>query len=442
VGGGLGGLCLAQGLVKAGVQVTVFERDRSSSDRLDRYRLHVSPAGSRALRACLTDIAWESFLLGVGDAEGGFGFLTEQLRTLVIIDDDVMYPPSADAAERAYPVDRLFLRETLLRGLDGIVQFGRQFNRYCQLPDGTVTAHFADGSSATGDVLVGADGAYSAVRRQYRPGTDPVPTGAYGIGWTVPLDGAAGSPVPERLRAGLNMIMAPVPFFLFTSVFRRPEHDGQAGGAAFGQPGDYLLCALVARKEACPPEIRTLSGPGLRETAVKMMKGWHPDLVGLASKAPAAAFGVYPFTVAPPVTDWPPSTVTLLGDAVHAMPPASGNGANMAFRDASLLHRNLANAARGSIPLLRAIGDYEREMRDYAFSAIRSSMTNERLGLNASPIAQCGMRAWFRICDAFPAAKRAGFGESWAKDARPRPWEVRCGGPRFTGGAGVTTLGL
>jgi 2-polyprenyl-6-methoxyphenol hydroxylase-like FAD-dependent oxidoreductase len=425
VGGGLGGLCLAQGLVKAGVEVAVFERDRTRSDRLDRYRLHVSPAGSRALRACLPDSAWEAFLLGVGDAEGGFGFLTEQLRTLVVVDDDVMYPPSADAAERAYPVDRLFLRETLLRGLDGIVQFGRKVQRYAQLADGSVTAHFADGSSTTGDVLVGADGAGSAVRRQYRPGTDPVPTGALGIGWTVPLNGFAGPPVPGRLRTGLNMIMAPVPFFLFTSVFRRPEHDGQAGGTAFAQPGDYLLCALVARQEACPPGLEALSGQGLREAAAKMMRHWHPELVSLASEAAPAAFGAYPFTVAPPVSDWAPSTVTLLGDAVHAMPPASGNGANMAFRDASLLHRNLAAAARGSTPLLQAIGDYEREMRDYAFSTIRSAMTNERLGLNANPMAQCGMRAWFRICDAFPAAKRAGFGESWAKDARPRPWELQ-----------------
>jgi len=60
---------------------------------------------------------------------------------------------------------------------------------------------------------------------------------------------------------------------------------------------------------------------------------------------------------------------------------------------------------------------------DYAFSAVHTALTNERLGRNASPVAQSAMRAWFRLCGAVPALKRAGFGNSWAKDARPRPWE-------------------
>ncbi len=117
--------------------------------------------------------------------------------------------------------------------------------------------------------------------------------------------------------------------------------------------------------------------------------------------------------------------MTLLGDAIHSMPPAGGNGANMALRDASLLSQSLAAAARGDTPLLQAISDYETEMRDYAFSAVRTALTNERLGLNASPFAQAGMRAWFRLGSAIPAVKRVGFGDSWAKDARPRPWELK-----------------
>lgn len=39
-------------------------------------------------------------------------------------------------------------------------------------------------------------------------------------------------------------------------------------------------------------------------------------------------------------------------------------------------------------------------------------------------VAQADMRAWFRLCRAVPAVKRAGFSNSWAKDARPRPWEL------------------
>jgi flavin-dependent dehydrogenase len=48
IGGGLSGLCLAQELKKAGVSVAVFERDRTPSDRLQGYRIHVEPQGSRA----------------------------------------------------------------------------------------------------------------------------------------------------------------------------------------------------------------------------------------------------------------------------------------------------------------------------------------------------------------------------------------------------------
>lgn len=419
IGGGIGGLCLAQGLKKAGVEVAVYERDKGRAERLDRYRLHISPAGSRALRACLPADAWESLLAGVGETAGGFGFLTERLRPLVIVDDSIMYPESADPAEQAHPVDRMFLRDTLLTGLDGVVSFGRRFDHYNLLPDGTVAAHFADGSTAAGDVLVGADGVVSAVRRQYLPASEPVPTGSAGIGWTVFLGGSGAARIPERIMSGMNMIMAPTPFFLFTSVFRRP-------GRAEGADGDYLLCALVADLNVCPPGIESLDGTRLQAAAGALMTdaGWHPDLIRLAADADPAMFGVFPFAASPAPAAWPSSPVTVLGDAIHSMPPAGGIGANMALRDASLLTRNLTAAANGDMPLLAAIGDYEADMRDYAFGAVRSALGNERIGRNANPIAQSGIRTWFRLCSAVPALKRAGFASSWAKDARPRPWEL------------------
>ena len=439
IGGGIGGLCLAQGLVKAGVEVAVYEQDKGRAERVDRYRLHLNPAGSRALHACLPVAAWERFLAGVGETEGGFAFLTERLRTLVIVENSIMYPESADPAEQAHPVDRMFLRDVLLTGLDDVVQFGKKFDHYTLLPDGTVSAHFADGSEAVGDVLIGADGVGSAVRRQYLPGSEPVPTGGLGVGWTVFLNGnrdgsvddsdgssdgsdashgdSRGPRIPQRIRSGMNMIMAPAPFFLFTSVFRRPGRAGESDG-------DYLLCALVADRKACPPGIESLGGTELRAAVAAMMADWHPDLIRLAAEADPGKFGVFPFAAAPTPDAWPSSAVTVLGDAIHCMPPAGGIGANMALRDANLLTRNLAAAARGEMPLLGAIGDYEREMRDYAFGSVQSALRTERIGRNSSPVAQTGIRTFFRLANAVPAIKRAGFGDSWAKDARPRPWEI------------------
>ena len=52
IGAGTGGLCLAQGLKKDHVEVEVYERDHSPSDRLQGYRLSISEIGRRALKAC------------------------------------------------------------------------------------------------------------------------------------------------------------------------------------------------------------------------------------------------------------------------------------------------------------------------------------------------------------------------------------------------------
>jgi 2-polyprenyl-6-methoxyphenol hydroxylase-like FAD-dependent oxidoreductase len=81
---------------------------------------------------------------------------------------------------------RTTLREVLLDGLDDVVSFEKEFVRYEQTPNGKVTAFFADGTSAVGDVLVGADGTGSNVRKQYLPLARIVDTGIVGAACRVP----------------------------------------------------------------------------------------------------------------------------------------------------------------------------------------------------------------------------------------------------------------
>src|SRR5262249_47019369 len=156
-----GGLCLAQGLHAAGISVAVYERDAAPDARLQGYRLNIEPVGSRALRDCLPPHLWEILVATAGDPGPGMGVFTERLHRLMREDDP---PADLDPADRTHAVSRITLRRLLLAGLDDVVHFGKELTGYRQNTDGTVTALFADDSSATGDLLVGADGARSRVR--------------------------------------------------------------------------------------------------------------------------------------------------------------------------------------------------------------------------------------------------------------------------------------
>ena len=211
VGGGIGGLALAQGLRKHHVDVAVYERDTHRNERVDRYRLAINPAGSRSLRACLPDQRWQEFLDTAGRPGGGFGFLRPDLRELVVVEDAIMYPDAPDPAERAYPVDRHTLRGILLDGLDDAVHYGKAFQRYELAPDGRPSACFADGTCATGDVLVGADGINSRVCAQYLPTATGRDARAFGVGLKLPLNDTTRAWLPARLAHGANLVLAAAP---------------------------------------------------------------------------------------------------------------------------------------------------------------------------------------------------------------------------------------
>lgn len=95
-----------------------------------------------------------------------------------------------------FNVDRATLRQILLSGLDDAVQYGKKLIR-CEQHNDRVIAHFDDGSTVEGDVLVGADGIRSAVRAQRAPHAEIVDAGIVAIYGRIPIK-AAESRVPAE----------------------------------------------------------------------------------------------------------------------------------------------------------------------------------------------------------------------------------------------------
>src|SRR5439155_25607012 len=101
-----------------------------------------------------------------------------------------------------YSVSRITLHQVLSSGLSGILHYGKEFERYEHNADGTVTCFFADGSSAVANVVVGADGASSRVRRQLLPHAERVDTGIRNIVGKLPLTDETRKVLPHAIQQG------------------------------------------------------------------------------------------------------------------------------------------------------------------------------------------------------------------------------------------------
>jgi 2-polyprenyl-6-methoxyphenol hydroxylase-like FAD-dependent oxidoreductase len=376
-GAGLGGLCLAQGLRRAGADVTVYERDDGFAGRRQGYRLHVDARAGLALQECLPPELLTAFQATCGQASTRLTVVSERLRVLKEL------TTSDPAADRYAPgtlstsVNRLTLREVLAAGLDGKIVFGGEVTRYDAGEKG-VRVHFADGREAEADVLVGADGVSSAVRRQYLPAAEPADTGGRCVYGKTPLRPAALELLPAALDAGFTAVIGGR-LGMATGLVRFRNPPGQVAGVRLSAAEDYLMWGLTGDcgQFGVPDErLLALNPAELHALSAKLIRSWHPDLRALHAMADIEETFVVPIRTSPVIAAWQPSRVTVLGDAIHAMSPAGGSGANTALRDAALLCRALTTAADGD-GITTAIGEYEHQMRDYGYAAVAASAKAE-----------------------------------------------------------------
>lgn len=411
IGGGIGGLCLAQGLRNAGIDVTVYERSLTRTDWLQGYRIHINPHGSRALHDCLDPANWQAFLDTVSRSGGGFGFTTEKLQDLLRFRADEVAPASTDPADRHYGVSRISLRQVLLSGMDDVVRLGKTFESYEVLPDGRVTACFADGTSDTADLLIGADGANSRVRRQLLPHAERKDTGIVAVAGKHRLTEESLARLPAVLTTDANMIIPARRGFLFTAVWQHDRRTVSAGsdppsGFLLDDTADYTFWAYADAAGQFPEGLSELPGDRLAGLILDKTPDWAPGLRNLISGSDPTTVNVVRVRSASPVAAWATGPVTLLGDAIHNMTPMGGIGANTALRDADLLRRQLITVSRNELPLIPAIHAYEARMLDYGFAAVESSLRNARQAGSASRLGRIVFRGALRTMSALPPLRR------------------------------------
>jgi salicylate hydroxylase len=304
VGAGMGGLALAVALQEAGIEYQIYERAARPTEF--GAGIHVAPNGVRLLSR-----------LGLAGRLDEIGVRPVAIESRRWQDGTVLgrTPLDAEFEQRYrtpyYVVHRVALHQELLR----LVPPSRL---HCGRACAAVTDHgddveirFAEGDSVRADLVVGADGIRSTVRRAVRPDS-PVYSGYVAFrGLVRAVDAPFVFPEPRLvlwLGPERHVVSYPISTDLINLVAVTPvprwTHD------AWSVPGD-------------PEHLRSA------------YRGWDESVQALLGGLTAVTeWALYDQD---PADTWGSGRVTLLGDAAHALLPFVAQGANMAFEDAVIL---------------------------------------------------------------------------------------------------------
>ncbi|WP_170991243.1 FAD-dependent oxidoreductase [Herbidospora galbida] len=414
IGAGMGGLTLAQALSRHGIEVVVHERDRAV-ESTGGYRLHLDDRACAALRRHLAPGHYRALLASSAGPQAFTRFAVADHRMRLL------FAEPQDPAAEILMIGRVPLRRLLAHGLDAALRLGSEFTGHQAHPDGTVTAHFADGGTDHGDLLVGADGVGSRVAHALAGRPTSSPAGVSSIAGRTLLTAGTRPLVPALLSPGPALAFGPGGVGAFLT-----RHDPDSGAvdpsdctgiAAITEPAS-LIWGVLAPDGVFPVRPRELDGAGLIRLADSLLRGWSADvraLVRAADPGSAAFFGFHAADPAADLTPWPAGAVTALGDAVHAMPPTGGMAAATAIRDADVLAEELLLVRAGESTIPRAVHRFHERMAAYAGEAVRTSIQPlrwvERLATPA------GTRAARIALPAVAAAARLGRVLSGNRDA-------------------------
>lgn len=309
-GAGIGGLAAGIALARAGWRVRVFER--AGSPRELGFALNLAANAMVAL----DELGVAGPVLAAGHRTAHAEIRRADGHALKRV-----HLPDAIGGAHAVVATRPVLHGALLDALSavapGALELGREAVGFDLAADG-VSLRFADGAPAQGDLLVGADGVGSAIRRQLHPGEPPARVSGY-----YALRGVAFG-AAERMEG--------------VSAATYLGRGIEASIARAGSDATYWYMSLLASEIGSPvPPAHELAGrfvTRLDATFRAMVEATRPgDMRGdvLVDRDPLPRWGT--------------AVVTLLGDAAHPMLPHTGQGAAQALEDAVALGLAVRHAA-------------------------------------------------------------------------------------------------
>ncbi|WP_250399642.1 FAD-dependent monooxygenase [Streptomyces cellostaticus] len=359
VGAGIGGLTCAVALRRVGVDVEVYER---------ATELREAGSGLSVMSNAVTALAG----LGIDLALGKRGRAVESFRIMDRRGRLIRDLPFAEACERAgarsFCLSRADLQEALLTEAgDCPVHLGAAATGFDTAGPG-VTVRFGDGRSASGDVLVGADGFHSAVRRHL-------------VGPEQPRD------CDHLFRLGIVPFRHPR---LTEGAVRHYWGRGQRFGLIDIGHGRCYWWAAMSTTRGTPAPDR------VKDDVRHAYEGWADEVRAAIEATPEADILTVPSRDRAFLERWGDGPLTLLGDAAHPMLTTLAQGAGTAMEDAVVLARALADPTTRDDPV-RALRAYEELRRDRARAMVAGSRSMNRLTQGARPHRRLVRDTYFRL---------------------------------------------